>query len=331
MTTDLIKNPRNNKRHVVILGAGASLATTLLTNGDKNGRKLPIMDDLVKILGLEELLKQVEIEFKSKNFEDIYSELYSHVEYKNILEKIENCVYQYFNSLELPDNPTIYDYLVLSLRSKDVIATFNWDPLLPDAWERCRKITRNLPTLLFLHGNVRVATCERCKVIGKSGEMCPKCREMMIPTKLLYPIGEKNYNNIPFIKEQWDLLGQAINQAYALTIFGYGAPKSDVEAVNLMKKAWGNKEERSMEQIEIIDVKDEEELANTWSEFIYSHHYDTYKSFFDSILCKVPRRTIETYYERFFNVTFIDSHEYPKKITFDQLELFIQNLTKYEN
>lgn len=61
----------------------------------------------------------------------------------------------------------------------------------------------------------------------------------MIPTKLLYPIGDKNYNNNPFIKEQWNVLIQKINQAYALTIFGYGAPKSDVAAINLMKKAGG--------------------------------------------------------------------------------------------
>ena len=143
---------------MLILGAGASLAGTLDSNGDKNGKKLPIMNNLVKVVGLEYLLKEVDIEFNSDNFEDIYGELYVSGNYKEILEEIENRVYQYFSSLELPDNPTIYDLLVLSLRSKDVIATFNWDPLLPDAWERCRKITTNLPELLFLHGNVRIAT-----------------------------------------------------------------------------------------------------------------------------------------------------------------------------
>ena len=36
----------------------------------------------------------------------------------------------YFSSLALPEHPSIYDYLVLGLRPKDVIATFNWDPFL---------------------------------------------------------------------------------------------------------------------------------------------------------------------------------------------------------
>ncbi|MHA1748548.1 MAG: hypothetical protein ACTSXN_02865 [Promethearchaeota archaeon] len=33
----------------------------------------------------------------------------------------------------MTESPTIYDYLILSLRKKDVIATFNWDPLLVQA------------------------------------------------------------------------------------------------------------------------------------------------------------------------------------------------------
>jgi hypothetical protein len=50
-----------------------------------------------------------------------------------ILERLERAVFDYFSSLQLPDEPTLYDHLVLSLRPKDVIATFNWDPfLIPD-------------------------------------------------------------------------------------------------------------------------------------------------------------------------------------------------------
>ena len=43
---------------------------------------------------------------------------------------------EYFSKLELPDHPTIYDYRLLSLRKKDVIATFNWDPFL---WLACHR------------------------------------------------------------------------------------------------------------------------------------------------------------------------------------------------
>lgn len=67
------------------------------------------MNNLVKVIGLEDFLKEVDIEFNSDNFEGIYGELYVSGNYKEILEELENRVYRYFSSLELPDNPTIYD------------------------------------------------------------------------------------------------------------------------------------------------------------------------------------------------------------------------------
>jgi hypothetical protein len=39
-------------------------------------------------------------------------------------------VREYFAQLELPVEPTIYDALLLSLRDKDAVFTFNWDPFL---------------------------------------------------------------------------------------------------------------------------------------------------------------------------------------------------------
>lgn len=42
--------------HVVLLGAGASLAA--FPNGDAKGNKLPLMSDFVATVGLTELLKR---------------------------------------------------------------------------------------------------------------------------------------------------------------------------------------------------------------------------------------------------------------------------------
>jgi len=67
---------------------------------------------------------------------------------------LDSAVRKYFGALELPDEPTFYDYLVLSLRPKDAIITFNWDPLLIQAYKRWRHLGRVLPDLIFLHGNV---------------------------------------------------------------------------------------------------------------------------------------------------------------------------------
>lgn len=60
------------------------------------------------------------------------------------------------SSYELPDSPTIYDFLVLSLTEKDLIVTFNWDPLLVQAICRVQRYTSNIPQVAFLHGNVAV-------------------------------------------------------------------------------------------------------------------------------------------------------------------------------
>jgi hypothetical protein len=49
-----IQQPDFGRPHVVILGAGASLAA--FPNGDKHGRKLPLMWNIVDVVGLSPLL-----------------------------------------------------------------------------------------------------------------------------------------------------------------------------------------------------------------------------------------------------------------------------------
>lgn len=55
-----------------------------------------------------------------------------------------------------------------------------------------------------------------------------------------------------------------------VTIFGYSAPKSDIEAVGMLKSAWGDPTERALEEIEIIDLRPEDELYSSWEEFIHT-------------------------------------------------------------
>ena len=141
--------------HVVILGAGASVAAC--PDGDKNGRRLPTMENFVEILRLDALLAKYEITNAHKNFEVLYSSLYSDLSLATLTHEIEAVVHSYFSSLKLPDGPTVYDHLLLSLRRKDAIITFNWDPFLLDAWARNRRF--DLPEIFFLHGNVRAAYC----------------------------------------------------------------------------------------------------------------------------------------------------------------------------
>jgi NAD-dependent SIR2 family protein deacetylase len=175
--------------HVVILGAGASVAACL--EGDKNGRRLPTMENLVEILGLDTLLAKNGITNARENFEALYSSLYSDRSQSGLTREIETAVHNYFSSLELPDHPTAYDHLLLSLRRKDAVFTFNWDPFLFEAWVRNRRF--GLPEIFFLHGNVRAAYCPaHPNLWGAPWCPCPECHAKFVPTKLLYPVTVKN-------------------------------------------------------------------------------------------------------------------------------------------
>ncbi len=106
--------------HVVILGAGASVAAC--PRGDRWGRRLPVMSNLVDVVGLNELLGQFGSE---KNLETIYSKLAADPSAAELRASLEVRIAEYFDALELPREVTVYDELILSLRRKDLIATFN--------------------------------------------------------------------------------------------------------------------------------------------------------------------------------------------------------------
>ena len=233
---ELIKDTSMARPHLVILGAGASLAT--FPNWDKSGKKLPLMMDFINIVGLSSILDRYSIYYKDRNFEEVYSDLYENSSYKELVENINTAVWNYFSRLELPSYPTLYDHLVLSLREKDLIATFNWDPLLYYACWRNHKHAK-LPHVVYLHGNVAVGYCETDNTAGWINSKCNKCGRKFIPSRLLYPIKQKGYTQDKFTRYEWETLKSALSFAYMLTVFGYSTPQSDVEAIELMKDAWG--------------------------------------------------------------------------------------------
>ena len=56
------------------------------------------------------------------------------------------------------------------------------------------------------------------------------------PTKLLFPVKNKNYTSDIVISKFWSYLENALEIAYMITIFGYSAPKSDKAAIDMLKK-----------------------------------------------------------------------------------------------
>jgi hypothetical protein len=255
----VVQEPFVERPHLVIPGAGATMAA--FPNGDKNGRKLPLMRNIVEVCGIQRILNRHGIVYSSDNFEAFFSQLVTHGRHPHAVREIEQAIFDYFGAMELPAEPTLYDHLVLSLRPKDVIATFNWDPFLVQAMARNQTFTP-MPISLFLHGNVAVGHCMRHKPasVGCRGGRCKQCGEILEASRLLYPVAQKDYNSDPFIAKVWDLVQQVLRRAFVVTFFGYSAPKTDVEAIELLKTGWGPPTSRVMEEIEIIDIKNEDEL-----------------------------------------------------------------------
>jgi len=281
--SDMVQSP-----HVVILGAGASIASCK-RNQEANGRKLPSMDNFVSLLGLEEILDP-EI-----NFEISYSQMYDNNPNDERLGAIQERVRDYFSSLILPDEPTIYDYLVLSLRPKDLIATFNWDPFLYQAFSRSKRFSLQLPHLSFLHGCVSLGfSAERglgplgYSYIDDAGEEIPFHE---IP--LLYPVANKDYSKNIAIAQEWERLKSWLSDAKVVTVFGYSAPESDEAAMRLLIGAWGDNKTKNIEQIELINTDDEKVVLEKWKQLVFCDHYDYHNDYFRSRIARSPRRSIE--------------------------------------
>lgn len=317
--------------HVFILGAGASIAA--LPQGDRNGTELPDMRGLAQVAEVRDLLAEAGFSEPVEDFEAAYAAIHSDDSKAEIATRMNAAVRDFFQAVELVDEPTIYDHLILSLREKDLIATFNWDPLLMQAYLRLQQLgVTQLPRLAFLHGNVAIGVCMKDRVGGLLGARCSKCGEFFADVPLLYPVSKKNYEADEFIASEWQALRHYLEHAALVTIFGYRAPKSDVAAIAEFKKAWGTAEEREFEQFEIIGRPgaDHERLRATWDDFIHTHHYDVFENYFDSFAAKHPRRSGEAFFNQYLAAKFIDENPAPQGLDLGQTVDWYRELMSHE-
>lgn len=285
--------------HVFILGAGASRAAC--PEGDKQGRPLPVMADLPEVVGLGPLLKAAGFSsVESKDFEALYDELATSGKDTEVVDEIEDRTRAYFEAIEIVDAATAYDYLVLSLRPKDLIASFNWDPLLVQTFRRHEgKIS--MPKLAFLHGNAGIGYCEEHKRTGWIDDRCHVCERPLSPSPLLFPVRDKDYNTSPSIRSEWARLEEHLARAYFVTIFGYSAPDTDAAAREIMHKVWSRNESKELAEIEIIDIRPPDQLEDKWRDFIVREHFMTHSDLSRSWIARHPRRSCDA----FFNATML--------------------------
>ena len=277
--------------HVVLLGAGASRATC--PNGDRRGRSLPLMGDLVDVLNLRSVLGPLGAIVDDENFETVYSKLGAR-RYAEIRQSVKQSVADYFSILELPRGSTIYDKLLLSLRRGDAVFTFNWDPFLYDAYMRNRGLVA-LPSIFFLHGNVRIGACPtHLERWGLRHLPCPDCGVPFRDVPLLYPVEKKGYSSSdPYIAASWRCAREFLREAFVVTIFGYSGPQSDREALDLLKSAWLARSDRKFEHVEVVDIAPKDDLWTRWTEFTPTSHLHVVKSYEQSFVGRWPRRSQE--------------------------------------
>lgn len=323
---DLMTKPKVLRPHVVVLGAGASIAAC--PDGDARGRRLPQMDNLVETLGLGSILKAYGVSGGEQNFEALCEQLSADSSHIRLLQSLRCKLFSYFSQLQLPLSPTVYDYLLLSLRPKDAVLTFNWDPLLFDAHSRNRCV--GLPELIFMHGNVRVGYCSEHDRSGDVGDRCPECGGRLAPSPLLFPTSEKDYST-GFIARQWRRAEDLLRNAFTLTVFGYSAPTSDERAVALLEGAWNSSMPRELGHTEFVDIKAPELIHRTWRSFIFQDHYQTHPSLENTWIARYPRRSCEGLLIPSAEGGIAEEFRAPADVSLNELQAWAKDLGRYED
>lgn len=252
--------------------------------------------------------------------------------YGTLVFEIENEVESYFSGMDLPEEATLYDYLVLSLRNKDIIATFNWDPFLAKAFQRNQNVVgyENMPTITFLHGNVEIGVCYLCESKGWRNNACDHCGRQFEPSKLLYPVSEKNYSSDKFIGSEWSNLQSLLQQAYCLTVFGYSAPVTDVEARELLLEVWTENPKRELAHMDFIDKKPRKEITENWKDFLVKEDCVVRESFFDTYLAMHPRRSCDAFAMATLQQRPWEDNQLPKDLSLEELQDWVMPLVTEE-
>ena len=297
---------------------------------DKNGKEVPLLKDIHKVLGLTDVLKHngyTDLD----NFESIYSQICIREDQKDFKKEIEDKVFDYFSNLEIPDEINLYDYVLLSLTSKDVIISFNWDPFLLQAYIRNREVG-NLPQLLFPHGNTAVGLCYNCLTKGFIKEYCFKCGNGFKKMPLLFPVKKKNYYDGSIIENEWHEAKTALSNACGLTIFGYGVPETDSEALRLIKTSFEESQIKEIAPLTIINLESEKQnQIEKWSSIISMRVFQYCEHFSESILWKWPRVSLETLFDAILQQQPRDSNKpYKTFNSLSELQLFVKSITEFE-
>ncbi len=279
--------------HVVIVGAGASIACYEDIRDKSDLPQLPSMDNFIDVVGLASVFEKYGQQVPNENIEVVYSRLQK--EGNNALIKdLEDEIFKYFCSMRLPDNEvTVYDKLICSLDPGcgDMIFSFNWDPLLIQALIRNQKtLNDRAPRIRFLHGNVGFCYCDNCDPMNRMQNIenkpveslrCPTCGNMVKTQKLLYPVENKDYAETDLLKIDWKEFDESLRRANIVTIFGYSCPKTDAEARRRLEEAFKERNNGPAKpDLYFINTTEEKQLKENWDNLIFANAEGEYTDFF---------------------------------------------------
>lgn len=301
-------------KHLVILGAGSTIAT--IPNGDKNGNHAYTLNGFLKDPFFANFLDSLESKYTSKtDVEKMCAQLY--VEDRRRYDEFETLIREKYESLQLPDEFTILERLVMSLTADDAIISFNWDDLIVQAYNKAKEFIPMtlLPNLYFPHGNAQACYNEH-----RYGSSRNPDNIGMKPSPLNMPIDDLEYKNDLFIKSQWNIMDWYVRYSQMITIFGYRGPSSDKQDLKHMESLL--RQNQICGKIEIIDKTKESahEVANNLKRLVRltECEADCCGSFYESSIAQHPRQTLikrfENYNYRPTMVPELSRFEFIKKI-----------------
>ena len=81
-----------------------------------------------------------------------------------------------------------------------------------------------------------------------------------------------------------------------------------------MRAAWSQNPSLQLAEIEIIDIRNQDEVHQEWQDLIFSHHYSYKNRFDDSCAGRFPRRSCEALYRIYLEAEIISPREFGKEI-----------------
>lgn len=274
-------------KHLVILGAGSTIAT--IPEGDKNGMKSFTLDNLLTDPYFSSFVTKLNPKYNRLNVEQLCERL--NKENIHLYNELVSLIRTKYAKLELPDNFTILERLIMSLKADDAIVSFNWDDLLIQAYQRVNIPEEKLPHLCFPHGNAQAGFNNH-----RYGSKRDPKNKYLKNSPLNMPINRSDYKENIFINSQWRILDYYIKSALMITFFGYSGPISDQNDIQHLEQLFS--ENKICTKIEIIDKSKESatSISQRWDGFIKltENKPDLCGSFFESRIARFPRRTIES-------------------------------------